>query len=437
MNSSLLLIASLGVMGCKVAPSTQVEVSPPPTPMAVQSPTAAPEAAPAVAAATVAALTGPDWPRYRGPASTGVSPDTGLSKDWQAQAPRLVWQVPMSDGGYSGPAVADGKVFLLDHEGQNAVVRALDFETGRELWRHAFPEGGRNNYGFGKTTPVYDRGNVFVFSQLGHALSLNADTGAVVWSRNLASEVGGQKPRWDYSSSPVVDGDRVLFITGGASLVHALDRNTGRNVWASEFSGPGAYASPVVAQLDGRRQVLVFAARNLIGMDPTNGRTLWSVPWETMHDCNAADPIVIGPNEVFITSGYGRGCAVVQVRGGNASFRWQNREMQAHFSSPVFANGYIWGTGDPGFLMCINPADGRVMWRQAGFEKGGIVVVDGVILALGGSNGDLVMARLNPNRFEELGRVRPLGGQSWTAPIVAHGSVIVRNTRAVARVALR
>ena len=151
---------------------------------------------------------------------------------------------------------------------------------------------------------------------------------------------------------------------------------------------------------------------------------------------NAATPLVIG-DSVLITSGYGMGAALADIRGGQAVERWRSRALQAHFSSPVYYKGHIYGTGDPGVLTCLDPKTGEALWREPGFEKGGMLVVDGLILALAGSNGDLVLARAVPTKYEELGRIRPLGGQSWTAPIVAQGRILVRNRNQLACLSFR
>ena len=123
---------------------------------------------------------------------------------------------------------------------------------------------------------------------------------------------------------------------------------------------------------------------------------------------------------------------MVEITAQGAVERWNNKEIQAHFSSPIYHNGYIYGTGDPGNLVCLKPDDGSAVWKQPGFEKGGIVLVDGVIIGMDGRGGDVIMVEASPDGYKELGRISPLGGKSWTAPIVADGKLIVRNQNAIA-----
>ncbi|HSV73185.1 MAG TPA: PQQ-binding-like beta-propeller repeat protein [Chthonomonadales bacterium] len=409
----------------------------PPTDAPVETAAPAPAPAPETPQAAQAARGAADWPQFRGPNANGISPFRGINKDWQARPPRVLWRVAMSDEGYSGPAVAGGRVFIVDHRGGEDIVRAIDLRTGQDIWQHRYRDATQHNYGFARATPAVDGDRVYTMSRMGKLHCLNAATGAVIWAKDVIAEFGGRLPSWDMAVSPVIDGRKVIVCPGGpnASVV-ALDKMTGETLWRGGGTAGIGYATPVIATIGGRRQYVVFAARSIMGVDAEDGAVIWSHPWETSWDVNAATPVVIG-DSVFVTSGYGVGCALIDVRDGRASLRWRNREIQAHFSSPIYHNGHIYGTGDPGFLVCLNPNNGQVLWRQGGFEKGGILGVDGVILALNGSNGDLIMSALSPAGYREMGRITPLGGQSWTAPVLADGVLLVRNRQALAAIDLR
>lgn len=404
---------------------------------AVGAPETVPAPAVAVEPAPQATSGSVDWPRFRGPDGNGISPEKGISKDWAAQPPRLLWKVPMSDDGYTGPSVANGLVYIIDHQGSDDIVRALSLSDGRDVWTYRYRDADSSNYGFARATPTVDGSKVYTLSRLGALHCLDAKTGKVVWRRQINDEFSARKPQWDTSYSPVVDGDRLIVCPGGPdAAVAVLDKSTGKTIWQGGGSDGQSYATPVVATIGGKKQYVVFAAKALIGVDASNGTLLWRAPWSTAYDVNAATPVVIG-DSVFIASGYGKGCALVDVKGSEASIRWANKSIQAHFSSPIYFKGHIYGTGDPGVLVCLDPQTGKELWRQPGFEKGGIVGVDGVILALSGSNGDLAMVEMSPAGYKELGRVTPLGGQSWTAPIVAQGRAIVRNKSAIACLSLK
>jgi outer membrane protein assembly factor BamB len=327
--------------------------------------------------------------------------------------------------------VAGGKVFIVDHQGGNDVVKALDLKTGKEAWSFAYPDATSHNYGFARATPAYAGGKVYTLSRGGKLHCLDAASGSKLWLRELGAEFGGVRPKWDYSATPLVDGNRVVVCPGGATGLAVLDAATGKTLLTGGKGGPPGYATPVVATIGGQRQYVIFAGKELYGADTASGRTLWSVPWVTAHDVNAATPVVID-NFVFITSGYGVGCGMVKVSGSSASVVWKSAEIQAHFSSSLYLNRFLYGTGDPGNLVCLNPQDGKAMWKQPGFEKGGLVAVDGCLIVISGNTGDVVLVKATHEGYEELGRVTPLGGQSWTAPVVAQGKLLVRNTQSLA-----
>lgn len=379
---------------------------------------------------------GADWSQFRGPHRTGFALDKGLNKDWSSKPPRLLWKVGMSDGGYAGPAVKGDVVYIVDHQGANDIVKALRLGDGGEIWRYEYADANSSNNGFARATPAIDGDHVYTLSRMGKLLCLGAKTGKLVWSKDLVADLGGSRPQWDYSASPVVDGDKLIVIPGASDgAVVALNKATGATIWKGG-SGQGSYATPVLATIGSRKQYVCMLAKSVIGIDASNGRVIWSHPWQTEYDVNASTPLVEG-NSVFVTSGYNHGCAVLDLSGASVSVRWQNREMAAHFSTPVLYKGFIYGNSDPGVLVCIDPSDGHAAWKQPGFEKGGVCAFEDRIIAFNGSNGDLVMAVMSPSGYSERGRVNPLGGQSWTAPIISSGRLIVRNTSAIACIDLR
>jgi len=371
-----------------------------------------------------------DWPNFRGPNADGIAPDTGINKNWSAQPPRELWRVTMGDGGYAGPSVANGKVFIIDHKGDKDIVRAIDLSTGKDAWTYPYNDNSNSNYGFARATPVIESGKVFTVSRLGVANCLDEKTGKPVWTKNVVEEFHGRIPGWQMACSPLIDRDKVIVCPGGGSAaVAALNKNTGATVWKGGGSDAPGYATPVVATIGGKRQYVVFTSKHLVGVDSDSGALLWQVNWETQYDVNAATPIVIG-NKVFISSNYGHGCAMVTVTGSNASIDWQNQELQCHFNSPILYNGHIYAISND--LACIDPQTGKSLWRHPGFEKGGLVMADGLIIAVNGSAGDVVLAEAKTSAYRELGRFKPLGSQSWTAPIIANGKLILRNKNSLA-----
>jgi outer membrane protein assembly factor BamB len=377
-----------------------------------------------------------DWPQFRGPDANGISPETGLNTDWAQKKPAQLWKVTLGDDGFGGPAVANGKVFYVDHNENQDIVRVLDLTTGKELWQYAYEESGGPNYGFNRATPCVKDGMVYTVSMKGVINCLAEADGKVIWQKKMA-DFGGRSPSWAFACSPIVDGENVILVPGGqgASVV-AVDRKTGNLVWKSGTDRPG-YSTPVIATINGVKQYLVFSATSLNGYAADGGKKLWSFPWKTSYDVNAAAPIAIG-DTVFISSGYETGCALVQITSAGAKQVWVNKAIQLHFSSPVLIDGRIYSTTDNGDLVCLDPKTGSDIWRHKGkFEKGGLVAADGVLYVMGGADGRLVLVQASPDAYKELSQMTPLGGQSWTAPVIADGKVIVRNKQAMVCLVLK
>ncbi len=161
----------------------------------------------------------------------------------------------------------------------------------------------------------------------------------------------------------------------------------------------------------------------------TKALSCWTIPWQTKYDINGATPLQTGPDTVFITSGYGHGCGLIEVSGTAATLKWESKAMMSKFSSPILMDGFLYGISEPGDLVCVDPQTGTQKWKQSGFDFGGLLAVDGVLLAQDGAKGDIYMVKPSPDAYAELGKWNPLGGQSWTAPIISNGYYIVRNTK--------
>ncbi len=370
-----------------------------------------------------------DWPQWRGPNQDGIAPDTEINKNWAQKPPQTLWQVALSDGGYAGPSVAHGKVFIIDHQGNQDIVRALNLANGQEVWRYAYADTDKPNYGFARSTPTVNEGKIYTQGRLGQLNCLEEGSGKLLWSRNLLTEFGGKKPQWDYAASPLVDENKLIVVPGGANLVAALDKQTGQTLWVGGGSDTAGYATPVVTTILGVKQYVIFSASGVRGVSAEGGQVLWQHPWKTSYDVHAATPLVAG-NQVFITSGYNTGCGMLEITEQGAHALWQNGEMKGKFSSPVAYGGYLWGGGE-GRFVGLDPASGAVVFQQGGFDQGSVLAVDGVLLVLFGGSGQLAM--ITPTTPPQvLGTMTPLGGQSWTAPIMADGKLIIRNTKALA-----
>lgn len=369
-----------------------------------------------------------DWPQFRGPNADGISPEKGMNKNWNQKPPTMLWKTAMGDDGYAGPSIAGGKVFIIDHINGQDVVRAIDIKTGKDAWTFSYPDADRPNFGFSRATPTVNSGRVYVLGRMGLLNCLDVKTGKKLWTRDIFTEFGGKKPMWLYAMSVVVDGNKLIVCPGGpGATVAALDKTTGKTIWQGGGSRDLGYATPVIATIGGKRQYVIYTATDLMGLDANTGAELWSLTLLPKPGAHIPQPIVIG-DSVYVTNSYGEGCKMIDVTPAGAKLRWANKEMQTHMATSILVDGLLYGNTDPkGELICLDPQTGATKWRQEGFEKGPIAMVDGVLLALNGSTGDLMMVDPKPDAYHELGRFKPLGGQSWTMPVISNGKMIVRN----------
>ncbi len=369
-----------------------------------------------------------DWTHYRGPTQNGVSPETG----WAVPAgpPKQLWKANVGKG-TSSVTTAGGRVFTMGNVGDKDVVYCLDAKSGKVLWKHDYPmsvdpklfEGGP------RSTPVIDGNRVYALSHQGDLWCLDAGTGRKVWYKHYQQDFSGSRPDWGYSGSPLVAGNLLLCDVGGSGTsTVALDKATGKTVWKAG-SDKGGYASPVVASIGGAETILIIKAEALVACALKDGKELWRSPWKTSYDVNAATPLVIGNDRVFISSGYNTGCALLQIRGGKASVLWRNKNLRAHINTPTVFQEHIYGIdGDTGGgnLVCLNVSDGERAWIEKSV-KGGAVIQSAGKLIVFAERGELVICEASPAGFRALLRAPVLGKRCWAQPTLEAGQLYLRN----------
>lgn len=335
-----------------------------------------------------------------------------LDKKWSAEV----------GTGFSGVAVDGGRVYTLGNDGTNDSVVALDADTGAPVWKHAYPAAlNANSYEGGpNATPTVSAGRVYTLGKQGRMLCLDAATGAVTWDRSPA---GAEPPTWGFSSAPAVIGDAVIYNVG--SRGYALHKDTGAPLWGSSGSGAG-YANALPYKND--TAAVLFTSAALQALDVQTGQPLWSFDWNTSFDVNAATPTPVG-NGFFISTGYGAGCALVDVAGTQVREVWRNKSLCSHFTTAVFKDGWIYGvdgnTGRRCFLVCMSATDGRVAWKQElGFAT---LCMDDDKLYVLNESGMLHVVKATSDQYTEIAHHRAATGKCWTAPVVANKRLYVRN----------
>lgn len=438
---SVLTAAGLLLSACgKTEPDQGAESNPPPPPPPAPSATrdTAPEPSPAPASGmsapssttsdAMASSSGDsgtnDWPRWRGPDANGIAP----TDPWIPLTPQVVWKARVGTG-FSSISISDGRVYTKGNASNTDRVSCLDEESGQVVWTHDYPaplqpnmyEGGPN------ATPAIDGGRVYTFSKQGLAHCLDAGTGSEIWKADLKRLTGAATPDWGFSGSPLVEGGQVIFNIGNAGA--AVDKTTGKLIW-SNGRDKGGYATPVPIEHNGKRLIAIFGGKNLLLVDHLNrGQGLWAFPWKTQYEVNSADPIVIGAR-IFISSGYGSGCALVDFSSGRPRQVWRNTQMRNHFNPCVAIGGHIYGidgqSGNNATLKCLEWSSGRELWNQRGVGSGSLIASDNKLIVLS-NRGELMIAPADPSGFKPAVRAQVLGGKCWTAPAFANGHVFCRN----------
>lgn len=370
------------------------------------------------------------WPGFRGPDGNGRSMESGLLSSWPDAGPRRLWRASLG-GGFSGVVAVDGRLYTLHSQAGREVAVSFDAASGKELWTADLDQERRDRFGDGpRSTPLVAGGLVFAVSSLGRLAAFEASSGEVAWSRDLPEDFGARIPEWGVSASPVIEGRLLLFNVGGKAghAVVAFDRITGEVVWSAETDLPG-YALPVVFTAKGVRHAVFFTGSSVIALDPEDGKTLWKVPWRTAYDINAASPIFIAPDRVFVSSGYDTGAALLRVTGKPAALRvdevWRTRGMKNQFSSSVYHGGHLYGFDNKSFK-CLDAATGEDRWRKGGLGHGSLIYADGRLLVLS-EGGELLLVRATPDAYTEISSFQVADAKHWTAPTLYDGNVYVRN----------
>jgi len=366
---------------------------------------------------------GSDWPAWRGPDRNGISPETG----WNPNRSKILWTRELG-AGYSAVSTRNGKLYTMGRVSgaEKDQVYCLDAETGKELWSYAY-DSPSAAYEGPRATPVCDGDTLYTFSRDGLLIAFEADTGAVRWKTDVLDRSGNQNIRWGLASSPVVEGNLILLNVGSAGV--AVDKTDGKLVWKSR--GMASYATPVVFDHQGRRLAAFFSGTGLQIAEVATGKTVSSFNWETRHDVHGADPLLIG-DTFFISSGYGRGSALLDFSSGRLVERWQNDLLRAHFSSSVYIDGCIYGvdgqTKSRGHLRCISAADGVERWSERiGF--GSLMAADGKLIVLN-EEGLLYFVEASADGYREISKTDTgLGRLCWTAPVLSNGIIYCRNDK--------
>ena len=387
-----------------------------------------------VSVVQLAAQTPAAWPQWRGPARDGVASAFTPPPAWPAQL-RKRWEVTVG-AGHSSPVVAGNRVILHSRQGNREIVAAYDLQTGTQLWQDGIEAPYSVNpaaraHGPGpKSTPTIAGGRVFTLGVSGIFSAHDLDTGKLLWRKNAPPN----PPEYGTSSSPIVDGALVIAFLGGqnAGALTAMDAATGAVKWEWKGDGPG-YSSPIIAMFGGPKQVIVQSQTRVVGVGAVDGRLLWEVPLKTPYEQNVVTPLVVG--DLLISAGLENPTLGLWItaglgKGWSATPRWRNEDVSMYMSSPAASGTTLFGLSNKnrGQFFAIDVKTGKTLWTTKGREaENASIVRAGDYLLLSTTNSELIVARANAQRYEEVRRYSIANSAVWAHPAYAGRTIVVKD----------
>ena len=433
----------------------------------------------AVAATPVVA---DDWAQWRGPDRLAVWQEDGIVESFPEGGLEVKWRTPLRSG-FAGPAVAGGRVFVLDWmedpqsrtlDGTERLV-ALDEETGEVLWTHEWTTTYRMlmaSYAVGpRATPTVDGDRVSAVGATGRLFCFDAASGDVLWSKDYIADYDTSVPTWGIASAPLVDGDKLIAVVGGEpdALVVAFDKRTGEEIWrAVEVVGEMGYGQPVIYEAGGARQLIVWHAAALVSLDPETGEVYWSEDWEVGAGMSVATPVRSG--DYLLVSQFYNGSLMMRLNADRpaATLLWkgssrsempdQTQGLHALITTPLIIGDHVYGVGSYGELRGLDARTGERVWMSPDMttqERWGtaFLVRHRDRYFVNNDNGDLIIAQFTPEGYVELDRTKLIEADgsagigagpnrrwdraiNWTHPAYANRHIIQRNNSEIVRASL-
>jgi outer membrane protein assembly factor BamB len=422
----------------------------------------------------VATARADDWPQWLGPQRDGIWRETGIVQRFPVGGPPVRWRKPIGSG-YTGPAVANGKVYIMDRQlatgARNPAdpferssipgterVLCLDERTGEQLWKHEYPASYTISYPGGpRVTPAISDGRVYTLGAEGHLFCLDADKGGVRWSHDLTKVYSMKTPLWGFSGHPLVDGDKLICLVGGeGSVAVAFDKKTGKELWRNLTAKEPGYAPPTMIEAAGKRQLIIWHPESVNALDPETGKLLWTVPCSARSGMSIPTPRQSG-DQLFLSSFYNGSLMLrLSTNAPGATPVWQSAKvsemdtdmLHAVMNTPLIEDGHIYGVCSYGQLRCLKADTGERVWETlvATTRDGkpvrwgnAFLVKNGDRYFLFNEKGDLIIAKLSPKGYEEISRAQLLeptsdaAGRSvvWSHPAFANRQMFARNDKEI------
>jgi outer membrane protein assembly factor BamB len=381
--------------------------------------------APAATHTPVATTNTAGWPGFRGPGRDSIIRGVRIETDWSRSPPAELWRRPIGPG-WSSFAVRGNLLYTQEQRGDDEIVASYDVTTGKPVWKHRdSTRFWESNGGAGpRATPTLSGGRVYTFGATGILNALSADDGAVVWSRNVASDTGAMIPEWGFASSPLVVDDLVIV---HADALVAYDRATGNRRWLGPARG-GGYSSPQLVTIDGVAQIVQLSGSGATSVAPADGTLLWEHSWPGVP---IVQPAMVATGDLLISTTGAAGTRRIAVAHGPAGWtveeRWTSIGLKPYFNDFVVHDGHAFGF-DGSILACIALEDGKRTWKGGRYGNGQLVLLaDQNLLLVLSEEGELALVKATPDQFTEVARFQALEGKTWNHPVLVGDVLLVRN----------
>jgi outer membrane protein assembly factor BamB len=377
-----------------------------------------------------------EWPQWRGLHRDGLAVGFTEPKAWPEKL-TLKWKVTVGEG-HSSPVVAGGKIYIHARQGDREVLSCLRPEDGQTIWQEGYTAPYTMNpaattHGKGvKSTPVVADGRIFTFGINGTLSAFDATTGKPQWRKEFGS------PDFGVATSPMVDHGLLIVYVGGnsAGALTAFDAATGAEKWSWKGDGP-AYASPIVVDLGGTRQVVTQSRDHIVGVAAATGDLLWQIPYKTVYAQNIVTPVLY--HDTLIFSGTGNPIMGVKVLKHGPEWTtetvWQNKDFSMYMSSPVVSGDLLYGFSERkrGQFFCLKPGDGATVWTSEGRQAdSAAIVAAGSVLLILTSDANLIVARQNGKEFEPLRKYSVADSPTWAHPVVLGRGILIKDKNTLA-----
>jgi outer membrane protein assembly factor BamB len=378
-----------------------------------------------------------DWPQWRGPNRDDISTERGLLKKWPAEGPRLAWKANDLGNGYSTVAIAGNRIFTTGDRKDSSFVIALNLADGKPLWSAKLGKpGDLGGYVGPRGTPTVDGDLLYVISQWGDFVCLEAATGNEKWRKSFTKDFEGTLPNWGYAESPLVDGDKVVSTPGGAQgAVVALNKMTGAPVWRStDFTDSAHYSSLIIAEPGGVRQYLQLTAASVAGVAAADGKLLWRAARKG--DVAVIPTPIYDNGFVYVASGYGVGCNLFKITANGGKFStsqvYANKVMVNHHGGVIKLDDFLYGYSDGKGWTCQEFKSGDAKWQnKEKLGKGCLAYADGhFYLRQEEGPGTVALIEASPEGYKEHGRFNPPDRsrqRAWPHPVIAGGKLYLRD----------